>query len=92
MKQHIATSRKQRNFKPRCRRCIIKVTVGLITEESDKDKRLTAYHGDYAVVSKYLPTQDVVRSINHTKRNGGYTMYRNNEDNTHRMKEKRDTG
>ena len=63
-----------------------KVTVGLEKKNkaiSEKDKKLTAYHeAGHAVVSKYLPTQDMVKEISIIPRGvaGGYTMYKNGED------------
>ena len=63
-----------------------KVTVGLEKKDrvvSDKDKKLTAYHeAGHAVVSRYLPTQNVVKEISIIPRGvaGGYTMYKTNED------------
>ena len=83
----IATSRKQKEISNQdVEDALAKVTVGLEKKNrriSDKDKRLTAYHeAGHAVVSKYLPTQDVVKEVSIIPRGmaGGYTMYRNNED------------
>ena len=63
-----------------------KITVGLEKKNrvvSDNDKKLTAYHeAGHAVVSKYLPTQDIVKEVSIIPRGiaGGYTMYKSNED------------
>ena len=63
-----------------------KITVGLEKKNrvvSANDKKLTAYHeAGHAVVSKYLPTQDVVKEVSIIPRGvaGGYTMYKSNED------------
>ncbi len=63
-----------------------KVTVGLEKHNkvvSEKDKQLTAYHeAGHAVVSKYLPTQDIVKEVSIIPRGvaGGYTMYKTSED------------
>ena len=63
-----------------------KVTVGLEKHNkvvSQKDKELTAYHeAGHAVVSKYLPTQDMVKEVSIVPRGvaGGYTMYKTIED------------
>ena len=63
-----------------------KITVGLEKKNrvvSENDKKLTAYHeAGHAVVSKYLPTQDVVKEVSIIPRGvaGGYTMYKSNED------------
>ncbi len=50
---------------------------------SDKDKKLVAYHeAGHALVSRFLPTQDMVHQVSIVPRGmaGGYTMYRPNED------------
>jgi len=50
---------------------------------SDKDRKLTAYHeAGHALVSRFLPTQDIIHQISIVPRGmaGGYTMYRPNED------------
>ncbi len=50
---------------------------------SDKDRKLVAYHeAGHALVSRFLPTQDVVHQVSIVPRGmaGGYTMYRPNED------------
>ena len=65
---------------------MVKVTMGPEKKSrviSDKEKRLVAFHeAGHAVVSRYLPTQDVVHQISIIPRGmaGGYTMYRPSED------------
>ena len=65
---------------------MIKVTMGPEKKSrvrSDKENRLVAYHeAGHAVVSRFLPTQDVVHQISIVPRGmaGGYTMYKPNED------------
>ena len=65
---------------------MIKVTMGPEKKSrvrSDKENKLVAYHeAGHAVVSRFLPTQDVVHQISIVPRGmaGGYTMYRPNED------------
>ncbi|MNI26644.1 ATP-dependent zinc metalloprotease FtsH [compost metagenome] len=56
---------------------------------SEKEKKLTAYHeAGHAVVSKFLPTHDIVHQISIIPRGmaGGYTMYKPNEDKSYRSK------
>ncbi|MCX8075289.1 MAG: ATP-dependent zinc metalloprotease FtsH [Clostridia bacterium] len=56
---------------------------------SDKEKKLTAYHeAGHAVVSRFLPTHDIVHQISIIPRGmaGGYTMYKPNEDKSYRSK------
>ena len=65
---------------------MIKVTMGPEKKSrvrSDKENKLVAYHeAGHAVVSRFLPTQDVVHQISIVPRGmaGGYTMYKPNED------------
>ena len=65
---------------------MIKVTMGPEKKSrvrSEKENKLVAYHeAGHAVVSRFLPTQDVVHQISIVPRGmaGGYTMYRPNED------------
>ena len=65
---------------------MVKVTMGPEKRSrvrSDKENKLVAYHeAGHAVVSRFLPTQDVVHEISIVPRGmaGGYTMYRPNED------------
>ena len=65
---------------------MVKVTMGPEKRSkviSDKEKKLVAYHeAGHAVVSSFLPTQDVVHQISIIPRGmaGGYTMYRPSED------------
>ena len=65
---------------------MVKVTMGPEKKSrviSDKEKKLVAFHeAGHAVVSRYLPTQDVVHQISIVPRGmaGGYTMYRPSED------------
>ena len=65
---------------------MVKVTMGPEKKSrviSDKEKRLVAFHeAGHAVVSRFLPTQDVVHQISIVPRGmaGGYTMYRPAED------------
>lgn len=56
---------------------------------SEKDKKLTAYHeAGHAVVSRFLPTHDIVHQISIIPRGmaGGYTMYKPNEDKSYHSK------
>lgn len=83
----IATSRKHKEITNKdLEDSLSKITIGLEKRNrkiSIKDKKLTAYHeAGHAIVSKYLPTQDVVKEISIIPRGmaGGYTMYKNNED------------
>ena len=65
---------------------MVKVTMGPEKKSkviSDKEKKLVAFHeAGHAVVSTFLPTQDVVHQISIIPRGmaGGYTMYRPSED------------
>ena len=65
---------------------MVKVTMGPEKKSrvrSEKENKLVAYHeAGHAVVSRFLPTQDVVHQISIVPRGmaGGYTMYRPNED------------
>ena len=65
---------------------MVKVTMGPEKKSrviSEKEKKLVAFHeAGHAVVSRYLPTQDVVHQISIVPRGmaGGYTMYRPSED------------
>ena len=65
---------------------MVKVTMGPEKKSkviSDKEKKLVAFHeAGHAVVSSFLPTQDVVHQISIIPRGmaGGYTMYRPSED------------
>ena len=65
---------------------MVKVTMGPQKKSrviSEKEKKLVAFHeAGHAVVSRYLPTQDVVHQISIVPRGmaGGYTMYRPSED------------
>lgn len=65
---------------------MVKVTMGPEKKtrvRSEKENKLVAYHeAGHAVVSKFLPTQDVVHQISIVPRGmaGGYTMYRPTED------------
>ncbi len=65
---------------------MVKVTMGPEKKSrviSDKEKKLVAFHeAGHAVVSRFLPTQDVVHQISIVPRGmaGGYTMYRPSED------------
>ena len=65
---------------------MVKVTMGPEKKSkviSEKEKKLVAYHeAGHAVVSSFLPTQDVVHQISIIPRGmaGGYTMYRPSED------------
>ncbi len=65
---------------------MVKVTMGPEKKSrviSDKEKKLVAFHeAGHAVVSRFLPTQDVVHQISIIPRGmaGGYTMYRPSED------------
>ena len=65
---------------------MIKVTMGPEKKSrvrSDKENKLVAFHeAGHAVVSHYLPTQDIVHQISIVPRGmaGGYTMYRPDED------------
>ena len=65
---------------------MVKVTMGPEKKtrvRSEKEKKLVAYHeAGHAVVSKFLPTQDIVHEISIVPRGmaGGYTMYRPSED------------
>ena len=65
---------------------MVKVTMGPEKRSkviSDKEKKLVAFHeAGHAVVSSFLPTQDVVHQISIIPRGmaGGYTMYRPSED------------
>ncbi len=65
---------------------MIKVTMGPEKRSrvrSDKENKLVAFHeAGHAVVSHYLPTQDIVHQISIVPRGmaGGYTMYRPDED------------
>ena len=65
---------------------MIKVTMGPEKRSrvrSDKENKLVAFHeAGHAVVSHYLPTQDMVHQISIVPRGmaGGYTMYRPDED------------
>ena len=65
---------------------MVKVTMGPEKKSrviSEKEKKLVAFHeAGHAVVSSFLPTQDVVHQISIIPRGmaGGYTMYRPSED------------
>jgi len=65
---------------------MVKVTMGPEKKSrviSEKEKKLVAFHeAGHAVVSRFLPTQDVVHQISIIPRGmaGGYTMYRPSED------------
>jgi cell division protease FtsH len=65
---------------------MVKVTMGPEKKtrvRSEKENKLVAYHeAGHAVVSRFLPTQDVVHQISIVPRGmaGGYTMYRPTED------------
>ncbi len=65
---------------------MVKVTMGPEKRSrvrSDKENKLVAFHeAGHAVVSHYLPTQDMVHQISIVPRGmaGGYTMYRPDED------------
>lgn len=65
---------------------MIKVTMGPEKKtrvRSEKENKLVAYHeAGHAVVSRFLPTQDMVHQISIVPRGmaGGYTMYRPTED------------
>ena len=65
---------------------MIKVTMGPEKKSrvrSDKENKLVAFHeAGHAVVSHYLPTQDIIHQISIVPRGmaGGYTMYRPDED------------
>ena len=65
---------------------MVKVTMGPEKKtrvRSKKENKLVAYHeAGHAVVSRYLPTQDVVHQISIIPRGmaGGYTMYKPTED------------
>lgn len=65
---------------------MVKVTMGPEKKSkviNEKEKRLVAFHeAGHAVVSSFLPTQDVVHQISIIPRGmaGGYTMYRPSED------------
>ena len=65
---------------------MIKVTMGPEKKSrvrSEKENKLVAFHeAGHAVVSHYLPTQDIVHQISIVPRGmaGGYTMYRPDED------------
>jgi len=65
---------------------MVKVTMGPEKKSrvrSDKENKLVAFHeAGHAVVSHYLPTQDIVHQISIVPRGmaGGYTMYRPDED------------
>ncbi len=65
---------------------MIKVTMGPEKRSrvrSEKENKLVAFHeAGHAVVSHYLPTQDIIHQISIVPRGmaGGYTMYRPDED------------
>ena len=65
---------------------MVKVTMGPEKKtrvRSEKENKLVAYHeAGHAVVSRFLPTQDVVHQISIIPRGmaGGYTMYKPTED------------
>ncbi len=65
---------------------MVKVTMGPEKKtrvRSEKENKLVAYHeAGHAVVSRFLPTQDVVHQISIVPRGmaGGYTMYKPTED------------
>ena len=65
---------------------MVKVTMGPEKKSrvrSEKENKLVAFHeAGHAVVSRYLPTQDLVHQISIVPRGmaGGYTMYRPDED------------
>ena len=65
---------------------MVKVTMGPEKKtrvRSEKENKLVAYHeAGHAVVSRFLPTQDMVHQISIVPRGmaGGYTMYRPTED------------
>ncbi len=65
---------------------MVKVTMGPEKKtrvRSEKENKLVAYHeAGHALVSRFLPTQDMVHQISIVPRGmaGGYTMYRPNED------------
>ena len=65
---------------------MVKVTMGPEKRSkvrSEKENKLVAFHeAGHAVVSHYLPTQDMVHQISIVPRGmaGGYTMYRPDED------------
>ena len=65
---------------------MVKVTMGPEKKtrvRSEKENNLVAYHeAGHALVSRFLPTQDMVHQISIVPRGmaGGYTMYRPNED------------
>ncbi len=67
----------------------IKVVMGVEKKSrlvKDDDKRITAYHeAGHAVVSYFLPTQDMVHQISIIPRGmaAGYTMYRPEDDKSH---------
>ena len=65
---------------------MVKVTMGPEKKtrvRSEKENKLVAYHeAGHAVVSRFLPTQDIVHQISIVPRGmaGGYTMYKPTED------------
>ena len=65
---------------------MIKVTVGPEKKSrvrNEKENKLVAFHeAGHAVVSRFLPTQDMVHQISIVPRGmaGGYTLYRPDED------------
>jgi len=81
-----ARRNKQEINMPEVEDAMIKVTMGPEKKSrvrSDKENKLVAFHeAGHAVVSHYLPTQDIVHQISIVPRGmaGGYTMYRPDED------------